>query len=141
MDVLGDGAELNHVRAMSLGGDSTEVGDRHRFRRARRDPRVSADPSSFSAVPLPSSRASSCTSGRVAKGNQFLQRYKTVWLDEDRLDCRDERQMVVLGRGASRGSPPSRRSASRRSGRSLNPATALIFRVIGVLMVLRAKSC
>jgi len=77
------------------------------------------------------------------KGNQFLQRCKTVWLDEDRLniDCQDERQMVVLGRGAvARFTAIQALCLAALWALKLNPATALIFpSVIGVLMVLRAK--
>ena len=99
---------------------------------------------SFSAVPLPVISGVFLYLGqKVMKGNQFLQRCKTVWLDEDRLniDCQDERQMVVLGRGAvARFTAIQALCLAALWALKLNPATALIFpSVIGVLMVLRAK--
>ena len=137
---------LNHVRAMSLGSDGTEVVET-RVTGFGVHAAILASAlilPSFSAVPLPVISGVFLYLGqKVMKGNQFLQRCKTVWLDEDRLniDCQDERQMVVLGRGAvARFTAIQALCLAALWALKLNPATALIFpSVIGVLMVLRAK--
>ena len=136
---------LNHVRAMSLGSDGTEVVET-RVTGFGVHAAILASAlilPSFSAVPLPVISGVFLYLGqKVMKGNQFLQRcIRMARRGPPQHRCQDERQMVVLGRGAvARFTAIQALCLAALWALKLNPATALIFpSVIGVLMVLRAK--
>ena len=137
---------LNHVRAMSLGSDGTEVVET-RVTGFGVHAAILASAlilPSFSAVPLPVISGVFLYLG--AEGHEGQPVSAAM---QDRMarrgppqhHCQDERQMVVLGRGAvARFTAIQALCLAALWALKLNPATALIFpSVIGVLMVLRAK--